>query len=99
MTTAKPNIEVLNIKQGKDFLSQLPDVSGELTYVVIGAYCWGKDTNAAKAAKNARFNGGKGKYTIHLANKDCEVDQVDGTLWHNSKMEGVKTNLAHFNQL
>lgn len=77
-------------------LATLVDAGAGLTYVVIGAYCWGADKNAATAAKNARSNGGRGAFTIHLANEGAEVDQVNGTLWHNSKFEGVKINIAHF---
>jgi hypothetical protein len=90
--------KVLNIAEGKSLLASLPDAPQGLCYVAIGAYCWGKSPNAKKAAENARSNGSAGPYAIHLVNKECDIDSVDGTLYYNSKAEGIKLNIAHFRQ-
>jgi hypothetical protein len=77
-----------------DGIKQLPDATSGLCYVAIGAFCWGKDKNAAKAIKHARSNGSSGIYILHLVNEGAEINSVDGTLWYNSKLEGIKLSLA-----
>lgn len=98
MNTVTKESKVLTIKDGKTLLASLPDATAGLQYYVVGAYCWGRDINAVKAAKHARSWGSKGSYTIHLMNDTAKVDSIDGTVWHNSKFPGVKPNIAHFKQ-
>ena len=89
---------VLNIKQGKIFLENLQDSPDGLMYYCVGPYCWGRDKNALKSAKNARYNGGKGIYSIHLVNNTAEVDSISGGIYYNSKLDGVKINIMSFKQ-
>lgn len=70
----------LNVKN----LNKTPAPEG-LVYVVIGPYCWGKGPTETQAFLNARKNGGKGIYTLHLLNAGCEIDQVTGAVYYNSK--------------
>lgn len=91
------NQKLLTIKEGQKFLSELPDAEKDMTYVVIGPYCWAKDKNALIAAKNCREHYGKGEYVIHLVNKKCEINGCTGELYFNSKVN-FKLNVARFRQ-
>lgn len=65
-----------------------------MTYCAIGQNGWGKSPDAVMALKRARQNGSSGKYILHLVNDGCEVDQIDGTLYYDSKRDGVNLALA-----
>lgn len=96
MAITTPN--VLTIKEGKQFISELPDAQDNMIYVVTGPFCWGKNKNATKAAQNSYSNGWKGEYKIHLVNDNCEINSVDGTLYYNSKNSSIRMNIATFRQ-
>ncbi len=75
-------------------LLALPRAGVGLAYVAVGAYCWGRSPDAVKALSSARDNGGAGLFTMHLVNEDCEIDQIDGTLFYNSKLPGIRVKFA-----
>jgi hypothetical protein len=68
----------------------IPDAAAGLHYVTVGCNGWGRSRNAEQSMRLARSNGGKGVYTLHLVNKEAEVDDIDGMLRYNSKCPGVK---------
>lgn len=78
-------------------LKQLPPASGRLVYFVIGPNAWGKGINAFTAFENAKKNGGKGKYTLHLVNESAEVDPVNGTLYFQKSATGLRINIGTIN--
>jgi hypothetical protein len=94
----KPNVKIMTIKAGREFLAEQLSAPEGLVYVCIGPYCWGRSVNAYIAAREARSNGGAGTYTLHLVNKSASVDSVSGTLWYDDKTPGVKAELCHFRQ-
>lgn len=75
-------------------LLALPRAPDGLTYVSIGAYCWGRSPDAVKALASARENGGAGLFTMHLVNAECEIDQVSGALYYNSQIPGIRLSFA-----
>lgn len=75
-------------------LAMAPDATEGMIYCAVGQNGWGKNPNAVKALRTARRNGSKGKYSVHLVNADCSIDQIDGTLYYDSKREGIKIQLA-----
>ncbi len=80
------------------FLDALPEAPLYYTYICIGSYCWGKSKSAVLAARIARENGSKGEYIIHLVNEEAEVDQINGTLYYNSRVKGIRIHIARFKQ-
>lgn len=98
MKTTTSQITPLSIRAGQILLKQQEPAPEGLSYIVIGPYCWGKAKTAVQAAQIARSEGGKGTYILHLVNSGAEIDGVSGTLYYNSKQEGIKVNIASFRQ-
>lgn len=92
----KTQIQFISKSEAARTLRSLPNADTGHMFYCLGSYCWGRSQSAAEAAKQARINGGPGKYVLHLCNDTAEVDQVDGTLWHNAAKS--RLNLMHFLQ-
>lgn len=75
-------------------LLALPRAPEGLSYIAIGPYCWGRSPDAVKALDCARREGAAGVFTLSLFNSDCEVDQVNGGVYYNSKLPGVRPNIG-----
>ncbi len=73
-------------------LDSLEPAKDGFKWFAIGPNCWGRGTTAKRAFANARMNGGKGNYSLHLVNEGAEVDPVRGTLFYDSKADGIKVN-------
>jgi dihydroxyacetone kinase len=98
-TPIPPHLSVtLSAAQGRKLLAALPDASKGLVYICIGANCWGQALNAKLAAERARSEGSAGEYIIHAVGNGAEVDQVNGTLYYNSKVAGTQVGIARFKQ-
>lgn len=87
----KPKLKATHTKADLAGIHEAPE---GMAYFAIGANCWGKSKSALQAMTNARRNGSRGLYVLHLVNEGAEVDCVDGTLYHNSATPGLNLNMA-----
>lgn len=75
-------------------LADMADATAGMVYIVIGPNAWGRSVKAWDAMRNAKRNGGRGTYALHLVNEAAEVDRVDGALSYDGKNVAVRLNIG-----